>query len=58
MSHYIWNRADRVDPKLMPDVLVTCFMSWQKGKLNEINDFTDEEIKVKNFYNGLLGEGV
>ena len=43
MSHYIWNRAERVDPKLMPNILRTSFACWQKGKLNEINDFTSKK---------------
>ena len=45
--NYIWNRADRVDPKLMPDVLRTCFISWQKSQLNQIDEFTSEKRKER-----------
>jgi len=45
--NYIWNRADRVDPKLMPDVLLTCFSSWQKSQLNKIDEFTSEKRKER-----------
>jgi len=45
--NYIWNRADRVDPKLMPDVLRTCFASWQKSQLNRIDEFTSEKRKER-----------
>jgi hypothetical protein len=50
MSHYIWNRAERVDVKLMPNILITCFKSWQKDKLDEINDFTSQKRKDKIFH--------
>ena len=29
-GHYIWNRAERVDDKLMPNVVIDAFNKWQK----------------------------
>jgi len=29
-GHYIWNRAERVDDKLMPHVVIDAFNKWQK----------------------------
>jgi len=37
MSHYIWNRAERVEKSLMPHRLTECFERWlreQKTRLN------------------------
>lgn len=37
MSHYIWNRAERVKKSLMPHRLTECFERWlgeQKMRLN------------------------
>lgn len=39
---YIWNRADKVDPKLMPKVVEDAFKRWTKEQLKNFNDLTDE----------------
>ena len=31
-GHYIWNRAERVDKKNMPKVVVDAFNKWQKAQ--------------------------
>ena len=39
---YIWNRADRVDPKLMPEVVENAFNKWTKEQLKNFNELSDE----------------
>ena len=39
---YIWNRADRVDPKLMPDAVENAFNKWTKEQLKNFNELSDE----------------
>lgn len=39
---YIWNRADKVDPKLMPKVVEDAFKKWTKEQYKNFNDLTDE----------------
>ena len=39
---YIWNRADRVDPKLMPKVVEDAFNRWTKEQLKNFNQLSDE----------------
>lgn len=36
-GHYIWNRAERVDEKNMPHVVVEAFNKWQRRKMNHFN---------------------
>ena len=33
--HYIWNRADRVDPSVMPQRVLESFNEWRKDLLKE-----------------------
>ena len=33
---YIWNRADRVDPKLMPEVVENAFNKWTKEQYKNL----------------------
>ena len=40
--HYIWNRAERVDKKLMPQVVVDAFNEWQKGELRGLKSMTED----------------
>ena len=46
---YIWNRADRVDPKLMPEVVENAFNKWVKEQLKNF-DHLNEEQKNKITY--------
>ena len=39
---YIWNRAERVDPKLMPEVVENAFNKWSKEQLKNFNELNDE----------------
>ena len=38
---YIWNRADRVDPKLMQKVVEDAFNRWTKEQLKNFNQLSD-----------------
>ena len=42
---YIWNRADRVDPKLMPKVVEDAFNKWTKKQYRNFQDLTEEKNK-------------
>ena len=42
--HYIWNRADRVSPNLMPHRLIECFEEWEKEQLAKLKLIADQEI--------------
>lgn len=46
---YIWNRADRVDPKLMPEVVENAFNKWVKEQLKNFNELSDERKTKVNF---------
>jgi hypothetical protein len=39
---YIWNRAEKVDPKLMPEVVENAFNKWTKEQLKNFNELSDE----------------
>ena len=45
---YIWNRADRVDPKLMPEVVENAFNKWTKEQYKNFRDLTEEEKILLN----------
>ena len=34
-GHYIWNRAERVDPSIMPQVVLESFDKWHKDLIKE-----------------------
>lgn len=34
-GHYIWNRADRVDSSVMPQVVLESFNEWRKDLMKE-----------------------
>ena len=44
---YIWNRADRVPEKLMPNVLHESFVKWEKNQLEKITEDTTKQRKQK-----------
>ena len=46
---YIWNRADRVDPKLMPEVVENAFNKWIKEQYKNFRDLTEEEKNEVNY---------
>lgn len=46
---YIWNRADRVDPKLMPQVVEEAFKKWTKEQYKDFNTLTEEEKSKVNY---------
>jgi len=46
---YIWNRADRVDPKLMPEVVEDCFDTWVKKQMKGFNKLTEKEKSKVTF---------
>ena len=33
--HYIWNRADRVDSSVMPQIVLESFDEWRKDLMKE-----------------------
>lgn len=39
---YIWNRAERVDPELMPKVVEDAFNEWTKEQLKHFHKLSDE----------------
>ena len=43
MSHYIWNRAERVDEKNMPHILTRCFGRWSKEQYARLKLTSDEK---------------
>ena len=47
MSHYIWNRADRVDAGVMPHRLTECFGRWSKDQYARL-ELTSNEKKREN----------
>lgn len=40
---YIWNRADRVDPKLMPEVVEDAYNRWAKEQLKNFKELGEKE---------------
>jgi len=46
---YIWNRADRVDPKLMPDVVQEAFNKWTKEQYKDFKDLSEEKKNKINY---------
>lgn len=44
-KHYIWNRAERVDKKNMPKVVVDAFNAWQKAELKGLVSMTEDYKK-------------
>ena len=40
---YIWNRAERVDPKLMPEVVENAFNKWVKEQLKNFDHLNEEQ---------------
>ena len=46
---YIWNRADKVDPKLMPKVVKDAFNKWTKEQYKDFNKLTEEEKGKVNY---------
>jgi hypothetical protein len=46
---YIWNRADRVDPKLMPKVVEEVFKKWTQEQYKNFKDLTEEEKEKINY---------
>jgi len=45
MSHYIWNRAERVKKSLMPHRLTECFERWLGEQKMLLNLTTNEKRK-------------
>ena len=43
---YIWNRADRINPKLMPKIVENAFNKWSKEQYKNFSELTEQE-KVK-----------
>ena len=43
---YIWNRAERVDPKLMPKVVEDAFQKWQAEQFKNFAHL-DEQRKLE-----------
>jgi hypothetical protein len=41
-GHYIWNRAERVDEKLMPHVVTESFDHWERELRIHLNDFSKQ----------------
>ncbi len=46
---YIWNRADRVDPKLMPKVVEDAFNKWTKEQYKDFNELTEAKKNQVNY---------
>ena len=46
---YIWNRAERVDPNVMPEVVETSFDSWVKKEMKGFNKLSDKEKNQVTF---------
>lgn len=43
---YIWNRAERVDPSVMPQVVLKSFDKWHKNLMKEY-EHADENRRVQ-----------
>lgn len=46
---YIWNRADRIDPQLMPKIVEDAFAKWTKEQYRNFKDLTEEEKNQVNY---------
>ena len=46
---YIWNRAERVDPKLMPKVVKDAFNKWMKEQYKDFKNLTEEQKNKINY---------
>ena len=46
---YIWNRMDRIDPKLMPKVVEDAFDKWTKEQYKNFQDLTEERKQEINY---------
>lgn len=46
---YIWNRAERVDPKLMPKVVEDAFNKWTKEQYKDFKNLTEEQKNKINY---------
>ena len=43
MSHYIWNRAERVNKSVMPHRLTECFGRWSKEQYARLKVISNEK---------------
>ena len=43
---YIWNRAERVDPSVMPQVVLKSFDKWHKNLMKEY-EHADENRRIQ-----------
>ena len=46
---YIWNRAEKVDPKLMPKVVEDAFNKWAKEQYKDFKNLTEERKQEINY---------
>ena len=46
---YIWNRIDKVNPKLMPQVVEDAFNEWTKEQYKNFKDLTEERKSEVNY---------
>jgi len=46
---YIWNRMDKVDSKLMPQVVEDAFNKWTKEQYKNFQDLTEEGKNQVNY---------
>ena len=46
---YIWNRAERVEPNVMPEVVETSFDSWVKKEMKGFSKLSDKEKNQVTF---------
>ena len=46
---YIWNRAERVDPNVMPEVVETSFNSWVKKQMKGFSKLSDKEKYILSY---------
>ena len=46
---YIWNRAEKVDPELMPKVVEDAFNKWTKEQYRNFQDLTEERKQDINY---------
>ena len=46
---YIWNRAERVEPNVMPEVVETSFDYWVKKEMKGFSKLSDKEKNQVTF---------
>lgn len=46
---YIWNRAEKIDPELMPKVVEDAFSKWTKEQYKNFQDLTEEAKNQVNY---------